>query len=557
MDKIRIIMLGGQDEAFKNMVAVEINNDIFVIEAGFTLPDKTQPGVDFIIPRYDYLIENKEKVRGYFLTHGYDSVMGALPYIFEKVPAQVYCSRMTANALKGFCLHNNLDFEKLTISRVKVDDDVVINNRTISFFGVTSNFAESFGICIESDQGNIIYLPNSVAHNDFEPGFTPSKQKIARITSNKTLVLLIESFNSDKPGYCSPNYRLLHVLKTDIFDETGRIFLAIDWPNLFNIIEVLNLAIAHGRKIIPYDVTSKEVINGLIQEGYLKSQRDSITSIEEVNRLRPQDILVFMTGFGRRLLDKIALLATKNNDEKIVFLTKNDTFVFGVHVMPETETAATDTVDELYRTDCKVLRPNPKTYLRMHACEEDIKYFIASFRPRYLIPVSAPFVKLLACAKIGLNMNVGLNHNNVFIVDNGNIIEFEAGIGRISSSKVVAGDILIDGKGNGDINSLVLEERHRFSDEGVIVLGVTISKSKHEIVAGPDVQARGLVFLKDNEALIREITRLLVATVQNELAKENYSIAYMETAVKDIIFKAIRRSINKTPTIIPVIAEIN
>ena len=557
MDKIRIIMLGGQDEAFKNMVAVEINNDIFVIEAGFTLPDKTQPGVDFIIPRYDYLIENKEKVRGYFLTHGYDSVMGALPYIFEKVPAQVYCSRMTANALKGFCLHNNLDFEKLAISRVKVDDDVVINNRTISFFGVTSNFAESFGICIESDQGNIIYLPNSVAHNDFEPGFTPSKQKIARITSNKTLVLLIESFNSDKPGYCSPNYRLLHVLKTDIFDETGRIFLAIDWPNLFNIIEVLNLAIAHGRKIIPYDVTSKEVINGLIQEGYLKSQRDSITSIEEVNRLRPQDILVFMTGFGRRLLDKIALLATKNNDEKIVFLTKNDTFVFGVHVMPETETAATDTVDELYRTDCKVLRPNPKTYLRMHACEEDIKYFIASFRPRYLIPVSAPFVKLLACAKIGLNMNVGLNHNNVFIVDNGNIIEFEAGIGRISSSKVVAGDILIDGKGNGDINSLVLEERHRFSDEGVIVLGVTISKSKHEIVAGPDVQARGLVFLKDNEALIREITRLLVATVQNELAKENYSIAYMETAVKDIIFKAIRRSINKTPTIIPVIAEIN
>ena len=557
MDKIRIIMLGGQDEAFKNMVAVEINNDIFVIEAGFTLPDKTQPGVDFIIPRYDYLIENKEKVRGYFLTHGYDSVMGALPYIFEKVPAQVYCSRMTANALKGFCLHNNLDFEKLAISRVKVDDDVVINNRTISFFGVTSNFAESFGICIETDQGNIIYLPNSVAHNDFEPGFTPSKQKIARITSNKTLVLLIESFNSDKPGYCSPNYRLLHVLKTDIFDETGRIFLAIDWPNLFNIIEVLNLAIAHGRKIIPYDVTSKEVINGLIQEGYLKSQRDSITSIEEVNRLRPQDILVFMTGFGRRLLDKIALLATKNNDEKIVFLTKNDTFVFGVHVMPETETAATDTVDELYRTDCKVLRPNPKTYLRMHACEEDIKYFIASFRPRYLIPVSAPFVKLLACAKIGLNMNVGLNHNNVFIVDNGNIIEFEAGIGRISSSKVVAGDILIDGKGNGDINSLILEERHRFSDEGVIVLGVTISKSKHEIVAGPDVQARGLVFLKDNEALIREITRLLVATVQNELAKENYSIAYMETAVKDIIFKAIRRSINKTPTIIPVIAEIN
>ena len=557
MDKIRIIMLGGQDEAFKNMVAIEINNDIFVIEAGFTLPDKTQPGVDFIIPRYDFLIENKEKVRAYFLTHGYDSVMGALPYIYDKVPAQVYCTRMTANSLRGFCLHNNLNFEKLAISRVKVDDDVVIANRTISFFGVASNFAESFGVCIESDQGNIVYLSNAVAHNDFEPGFTPSKQKIARITSNKTLVLLIESFNSDKPGYCSPNYKLLHVLKTDIFDQQGRIFLAIDWPNLYNIIECLNLAIARGRKIIPYDSTSREVIAGLIQEGYLKSQRDSIISMEEVNRLRPQDVLVFITGFGRRLLDKIALLATKNNDEKIVFLTKNDTFVFGVHIMPETETAATDTIDELYRTDCVVLRPKAKEYLRMHACEEDVKFFIASFRPRYLIPVSAPFVKLLACAKVALNMNVGLNHNNVFIVDNGDVIEFEAGIGRVSSNKVLSGNIMIDGKGHGDINALVLEERHRFADEGVIVLGITISKDKHEIIAGPDVQARGLVFLKDNEALIREITRLFVSTVQNELVKENYSIAYMENAVKDIVFKAIRRSINKTPTIIPVIAEIN
>ena len=222
-----------------------------------------------------------------------------------------------------------------------------------------------------------------------------------------------------------------------------------------------------------------------------------------------------------------------------MFLTKNDTFVFGAHVTPEVETATTETIDELYRTDCTVLRPKVKEYLKMHACQEDIKYFIASFRPKYLLPVSAPFVKLLACAKIALNMNVGLNHNNVIIGDNGDVIEFESGIGRVSSNKVIAGDVFIDGKGIGDIGSVVLEERQRFADEGVIVLGITISKSKAEIVAGPDVQARGLVFLKDNEALIREITRLFVATVQNELVKENYSIVYMENAIKDIVFKTI------------------
>ena len=557
MDKIRIIMLGGQDESFKNMVAVEINNDIFVIEAGFKLPDKTKPGVDFIIPRYDYLVENKEKVRGYFLTHGYDSVMGALPFIYDKVPAPVFCTRTTYDALRGFSVHNNLNFEKLAITKVKVDDDVVISNRLISFFGVTSNFAESIGICINTDQGNIIYMANAIACNDHEPGFTPSKRKISKIISNKTFVLLLESSYSDKEGYCSPNYKLTSVLKTDFNESSGRVFLAIDRPNLFNIIECLNSAISHGRKIIPYDVYSTEIIETLHAEGFLSLNRDSIASMEDVNRIRPQEILVFMTGFGKKFLDKIALLATKNNDEKICFLTKNDTFVFGVHVLPENETALTETIDELYKTDCKILRANPKIYSRMHAHEEDIKFFISTFRPSYLIPVSAPFVKLLACAKIALSMKIGLNHNNVFIIDNGNIIEFEAGIGRVSPNKVIAGDVFVDGKGIGDVGSVIFEERQRFADEGVIVLGATISQSQLRIVAGPDVQARGLVFLKDNEALIREITRLFVSTIESELAKERYSIAYMENAIKDLVFKAVRRAINKTPTIIPIICEIN
>ena len=557
MDKIRIIMLGGQDESFKNMVAIEINNDIFVIEAGFMLPDKTKPGIDFIIPRYDFLIEHKDRVKAYFITHGYDSVMGALPYIYEKVPAPIYCTSTTRDALLGFCHHKRIDVNKLAINVVKVDDDIVIGNQLIQLFGVTSNFAQSIGVSFSTDQGNIIYMSNSVMHNDFEPGFVPSKGKISKIMANETLVLLLDSFYADKPGFCSPNYRLSHVLQGAYFEQMGRIFFAIDYPNTFNIIECLNEAVLRGRKIIPYDSTSKEIIAILSQEGFLRLNRDSLASIEDVNRLRPQDVFVFIAGFGKKLLDKIALLATKNNDEKIVFLTPKDTFVFGPHLGPECETYTTETIDELYKAGCKVVRPNPKVYLRMHACQEDIKYFIASFRPRHLMPISAPFVKLLACAKIALSMNVGLNHNNVFIVDNGNIVEFESKIGKVSSSKVISGDVFIDGKGIGDIATTTLEERQRFADEGVVILAVTISKEKHAIVAGPDVQTRGLVFLKDNEGLIREITRLFVSTVENELAKEHYSIAYMETSVKDIVFKAIRRALNKTPTIIPIIEEIN
>lgn len=557
MDKIRIVTLGGLDELYKNMTVVEINNDIFVIECGVKFPDKTKPGIDYIIPRYDYLFQNKDKVRGYFLTHGHDSIIGALPYIYEKVPAPIYCSKTTSLFLRGFCKHNHLDFSKYNVITVKTDEDLVICNRKISLFGTASNFAESFGVSISTDQGNIIYLSNFVIHNNLDLGFIDDTVKLSRICdNNKTLVLLMDATNAELSGYCSPHYQLIPLIKKDLFDLKGRIFLAIDAPDLFNIVDTLSWALKLNKKIIPYDDQSKEIISALSESGFLTLQRDSLASIEEVNRIKPDEVVVFMTGYGSKLNSKIALLASKNNDDRIVFLNPTDTFIFANHVTPENEISCTDALDELYHNDCKIIKPNSKEFIRMHGCEEDIKSMIAFIRPKYFVPVSGSFKQLLAAAKIALNMHVGLNHNNVFIVDNGNIIEFETGIGRPLPNKIIVGDLMIDGKGVGDIESSVIEERQKFSDDGVIILGATISKSERKIVAGPDIQARGLVFLKDSESLIKELTRLFVTTINTELAKENYSIAYIQESVKDIIFKDIRRVLNKTPIIIPIIAEI-
>lgn len=556
MDKIRIINLGGLDELYKNLTIIEINNDIFVIECGLKFPDKTKPGIDYIIPRYDYLVENKERVKAYFLTHGHDSIIGGLPYIYKRVPAPVYCSKTTKLFFDGFCKHNHIDGNQINLITVSPDDDLFVNNRKISLFGTSSNFAESFGISISTDQGNVVYISNFVVHNNFDKGFIHDTAKISRICDDKTLVLLIDAVQAEKPGYCSPNYRLIPLIKKELFELKGRVFLAIDAPDLFNIIDTLTYALKYGRKIIPYDDHAKEIIDTLRELGFLKIEKESIASLEDVNRLNPSNVLVFMSGFGAKLNSKIALLASKNNDEKIVFLNETDTFIFANHVTPENEISSTDALDELYRNDCKIVRPNSKQFLRMHACEEDIKSIILLFRPRYFAPISGSFKQLLAAAKIAVGMNIGLNHNNVFILDNGNIVEFEAGFGKLLTNKIVTGDVMVDGKGVGDIESSILEERQKFSDDGVIILGATISKSKLQIVAGPDVQARGLVFLKENESLIKEITRLFVYSINNELSKAHYSIIAMQEASKDIIFKAIRRSLNKTPMIIPIIAEI-
>lgn len=556
MDKVRLVFLGGQDENFKSMTAVEINDDIFVIEAGLRLPDKTKPGIDYVIPRYDYLLENKERVKGYFLTHGYDTIIGSLPFIYEKVPAPIFCTRTTSDFLKIFCQHSKLDFSKLAVNIVKGGQDIVLNGRKISFFDVSCNFAESIGICINSTQGNIIYISHCVYHNDFDDGFIFDRKKLGKLCENKTLVLLSDAIGSDKIGYCAPNYNLLHVLNSEVFDNDGRIFVAIDTPNLYNVIKLINTAVAKGRKILAYDERTQKLIEVLNSEGRLNLKKDSIDSIEEVNRLRPKEVCVFMTGFVKELNNKIMLLATKNNDEKIVFLKEDDTFIYGALYSDEFETIITKTIDELYRTGCEVVRPS-KEYAKMNAHEEDLKAILSIVRPAYFVPVTAPFVKLLSAAMVALNMNIGLNHNNVFIVDNGNIIEFESGFGKLLPNKVISGDVFVDGKGIGDIGADVLEERQKIADDGVILLGITISKSSHEIVAGPDIQARGLVFLKDNESLMKELTKLFISTVNTELAKNNYSLSYLEQNVKDVAFRTIRRLINKSPMIIPIITEIN
>ena len=249
----------------------------------------TKPGIDYVIPRYDYLLENKERVKGYFLTHGYDTIIGSLPFIYEKVPAPIFCTRTTSDFLKIFCQHSKLDFSKLAVNIVKGGQDIVLNGRKISFFDVSCNFAESIGICINSTQGNILYISHCVYHNDFDDGFTFDRKKLGKLCENKTLVLLSDANGSDKIGYCAPNYRLISLVKRDLMDLQGRVFLAIDAPDLFNIVETLNMAVKYAhRKIIPYDNSAREIIENLTKAGYFKFDKNTIASVEDVNRLLKQ-----------------------------------------------------------------------------------------------------------------------------------------------------------------------------------------------------------------------------------------------------------------------------
>lgn len=556
MDKIRIVSLGGLDEFYKACLLVEINDDIFVVECGIRYPDITKPGIDYIIPRYDYLLENKSRVKGYILTHGHDSVIGALPYIIEKVPAPIFCSDITKLFLFKFCEHNKLKHDSWDIHVVKPDDDITISGRLIRLFSTCSNIANSFGIAFDTDQGNVVFVSNCIFDNNNNLGFALNINKIGIIASHKTLVLLNDSSYARNPGYTNPKHRILPLCERLIRDAQGRTIMALDAPDIYNIIATLTYAYKTGHKIILYDKSTADIVAALIEAKCLNVPQSSFIPMSEVNRHRSQELFILMTGFGAKLYSNIALLANHNNDEQIFQISEDDTFIIGAHVDSDSEIAKTDAVNQLYRTGCKINVFDKPNFLIMHSSAEDIKTTISFFRPRYYIPFQGSFVNLLANAKLALEMNTGFNHNNVFIIDNGNVVEFDNYFAKILPQNVLTGSLYVDGKGVGDVAKEVLSDRQKFSDDGVIILAATISKSKREIVLGPDIQTRGLVFVKESDSLMREIEKILLLNIKQELSKENYSITYLETNIKEQVFKSVRRLILKSPTIIPIIMEI-
>lgn len=557
MDRIRIVALGGQDEFFKACTVVEINDDIFVVECGLRLPDVTKPGIDYIIPKTDYLVENKHRVRAYILTHGHDSVIGGLPYVYKNVPAPIYCSNITKTFLEMFCKHNRIDSSNLDFKIVDTSDDIEVAGHKIQLFSTCMNVAKSFGIAFNTDQGNIVFLANSVFDNNNDEGFALDLRKAAKISAtNQTLVLLQDSIYADRPGYTNPNYKIIPSIQKTMKEAPGRILIAVEAPDIYNIIAVLNEANRLHRRIIIYDESTQDIVDALLKTGCLKLKDNAFLPMSEVNRTPAPEVLVLITGFGEKLYHKIALLASNMHDERILQIEDSDTFIMATHAGNDVETAATNALNELYKNDCKIQSFNAKTFLVMHASEEDLKTAISIFNPKYYIPIFGSLVKLFTNAKIALGMNIGLNHNSVYVLDNGMIVEFTNGVAKILPTKLVTGSIFVDGKGVGDIASDVLEERKRFSDDGVIILAATISKSKRDIVLGPDIQTRGLVFVKENDALLREIDRVFRLNIKQELVKPNYSISYMEMTIKEQVFKAIRRSILKSPTIVPIITEI-
>ncbi len=557
MSNIRIVFLGGQDEHFKNMIAVEIDRDIFVVEAGCSLPDKNKHGIDYIIPKYDYLLANKDRVRAYLITEGNDCILGAIPFIYDKIPAPIVCTDVTRIFLFTFCEHNNINPSRYEFKIVEPSDDITINGHLIRLFATTSNMANSYGICFDTDQGNIIFAMDYVIDNNMTKSFTSDIKKMGVIADKPTLILLGDSINAERSGFSNPMYKLRTVVKESFKNVQGRIFVGVESADVYNIVDIVRICSNGHRRIVLYDAATRDLVYRLVRAGVVGVTKDLFIPAEDVNRYPASEIVVLITGFANRLLHKISLLAKGLNDNKIIALNPDDTFVLGSHFSNDIEIDYFDALDELHRCDVDVVRVNKNEFIKMHPSIEDIKTMITIFRPKYYVPISGYLVCLLANANAAAGMGVGLNHQNVFLVDNGMILNCQNGICSYSSEKVLAGNVMVDGSEVSNFSEQIVSERRQISDDGVVILATVVSKKKAEIVGGIDVQTRGLFYAKNSDALLRDMQTMFTKIVSESLKKPGFAVKSTEDEVKNVILNLIRRNTLKTPLILVKIEEID
>ena len=562
MDKIKVMALGGLDEDGKDLYVIEINKDIFVINAGFKYPTKNTPGIDFIIANFDYLKENKERIKAYILPKGKENSFGALPYIIQEAPAPVYCTKLTSIYLDLFTKQRQIKYS-YDYNFIDLPAKTEIAGHKIMFFSTCASMPSTFGLSINTDLGNIVYSGDFIVEYANNKYFKLDLNTLGKISEYPTCLLLGESVNATKPGYCSPNHKIYNALVSQFKTAPGRVLVAVPSDNLYHIDEVFRACAEFNKKVCLYDETTRFIYSLRKYETSPYFDNKNIVSVENILRCKENDLVILLSDEGDKIYEKISLLANGENEEKQLRLTTNDTFFIGCPANDNNEVIATSTIDEVYKSGCHVYYLTRKQLGKMHAYEEDIKMLLSLLKPKYYLPIEGYYVNLLANAKLAFEMRIGLNHRNIFLLDNGNslyIDENGASIDFNTKGTTKVGEVMIDGIGVGDVVNEIINERTRLSEDGVAVFGLAISKKTRAVVAGPDVQMRGFLFLKDKEAdvMLKEMTKMFMDMVNKWLeTTKDFDIKKIQDQITAVISRYLLKSSNRNPVVKPVIISID
>lgn len=559
---VKLTPIGGQAENGKSMYCLEIDDQWFIIDAGYRFPEVDKLGVDVIIPNFDYLKENKDKIKAIFITHGHDDVMGALPYLLQEVNVPIYTTDLTADLidqlLQRYMRHSHVSY-KYKIKRVNMNATIKVAGVTVEFFPITHSIPGSVGLAFLTPNGYVVYSSEFIIDFGAPERFRCNIQKMMEIGKKGVLALLCESSYSKNNGYTSPKHKLTDKIESIFEDATGRIIISSYAQNAFRTQEIAQLAKKYNRKICFYGRDKYDNTNTIMRiarhtkRPILDIHPSYIADSKAISDKKNMDkLVVLLSGSPRRIYHDI-LDIIDGGDEKLK-LQESDTFIVASPVLPGTEKIANRAINELYKTDTQIHVLKNKELQSMHASEEDIKVLIQILNPKYFIPIKGEYQHFVAVSDVAKKMSI--KDDYIIIVDNGEIITFNDGKLQDYRDSITIEDVMIDGLGIGDVGVKVIDDRNQLQNDGVVIIGMTIDGKTKEIVANTDVQTRGFIYLKDSENIVRAIIEMAEKELEAYKKDDNGDIRDVRQTIKDKANRYIIKETGKRPVILPVIIEL-
>ena len=548
--KLQIIPLGGLGEIGKNMTVIRVDDEILVIDSGLMFPDEDMLGIDLVIPDISYLIENKDKIKAIVLTHGHEDHIGALPYVLKKINVPVYGTRLTLGILEGRLKENGVDSSNL--HSVMQGDIINVGCFSVGFIRVNHSIPDAVGLSIKTPVGMIVHT------GDFKLDYTPIDGKMtdfrrfSDLGNRGVLVLMADSTNSEREGH-TPSERTVGAAFDRAFHNArGRIIVATFSSNVHRIQQVIDTAVRYKRHVAVLGRSMVNVVNISLELGYITAPEGTIVDIDEIHNYRMEQMVIITTGSQGEPMS--ALTRMSMSDHRKVGIVPGDTVIISVTPIPGNEKLVSKTIDNLMKLGANVIYGrNQGIHVSGHASREELKLMHNLVRPKFFIPVHGEYHHLVQHARLAREL--GMPKENIFISENGQILEFTRDKGQVAG-KVTAGMVMVDGLGVGDVGNIVLRDRRQLSQDGILIVVVTMNKQTHRVVAGPDIVSRGFVYVRESEALMDEAT----ARVQQALDRcEDEKVkewAAIKSNVRDALGRYLFEKTRRRPMILPIIMEV-
>lgn len=552
---LRVIPLGGVEEVGCNLTVFEYGDDIVIVDMGFAFPDETTPGIDYIIPDTKYLEDNKKKIRGILITHGHLDHIGAIPYILQKIgDPPIYTLQLTA----GFVKKRLEEFDMVNRAKLNVitkDDTLQLGAFKARFFMVNHNIPDSVGISLTTPVGQIIHT------GDWKLDHTPVNEKptefhkLAKFGSEGVLLLMSDSTNSSKPGYCISE-KELGITMDRIWGEAKQRIVFASFSSLISRMQqVLDLSAKYNRKVV---VTGRSMVNNVeiaLSLGYLKINKGQIIKSEQASKFPENQIVILTTGAQGEESSALARMA--RGEHKTVRIKKGDTVIVSASPIPGNERAIVSVLDNLTREGANVIYNKVlDIHTSGHAQQEELKLMMALTKPKYFMPIHGEHHMLVAHGKLA--NTVGIGEDRVKIMNNGSILELNsAGEAKIIEDKIPSGYVFIDGLGIGDVGEVVLRDRQVMANDGMFVIIVTLDRRSGKLINQPDIISRGFIYMKNNDELVREVkheVRKLTESGGKTKLEPNW--AYLRQQIRDEVGEYLFQKTQRRPMVLPVVIEI-